>query len=171
MANIFFTSDTHFGHLNKRGTGIIDYCKRPFKDIIEMDNALIENWNRKVSMYDIVYHLGDFSFYNFSIAKLNGYIQFIKGNHDAKKWPDFAVVKFKGKKILLRHKPFEKYEDISYPQCDIIFCGHVHEKWLFKICKSLNNESKLMINVGVDMWNFEPVTFDEIMKNVRIRSM
>ena len=53
--NVFFTSDTHFGHKNllKIGKG------RPFDTIEEHDEALIENWNKVVKPNDLVYHLGD----------------------------------------------------------------------------------------------------------------
>ena len=37
---IYYTADQHFGHTN-----IIYLCNRPFKDITEMDDTLIENWN------------------------------------------------------------------------------------------------------------------------------
>lgn len=47
---IFFTSDLHFGHKN-----IIQYDQRPFSSVDEMDAALIERWNRKVSPEDLVY--------------------------------------------------------------------------------------------------------------------
>ncbi len=56
MSNIWFTSDTHFGHAN-----IIRFCDRPFKDIQEMNERLIANWNAVVRPGDSVYHMGDFS--------------------------------------------------------------------------------------------------------------
>lgn len=54
--NIFFTSDTHFGHNN-----IIKLSNRPFSSVEEMNEGLIERWNDVVGAEDIVYHLGDFS--------------------------------------------------------------------------------------------------------------
>ena len=53
----WFTSDTHFGHKN-----IIEYCKRPFSSVEQMNEMLIKKWNNKVKVDDIVFHLGDFSF-------------------------------------------------------------------------------------------------------------
>lgn len=54
-AKVFFTSDTHFTHAN-----IIRFCSRPFKNVEEMDETMIANWNRVVGENDIVFHLGDF---------------------------------------------------------------------------------------------------------------
>lgn len=79
--NIWFTSDTHFGHRN-----IIKFCNRPWNTVEEMDNALIENWNKVVKPEDIVFHLGDFAFatngrWKEIINSLNGHIYLIVGNH------------------------------------------------------------------------------------------
>src|SRR5574344_1354629 len=49
----FFTSDTHFNHAN-----IIRFCNRPFKDVNQMNEVLIENWNRVISQGETVFHLG-----------------------------------------------------------------------------------------------------------------
>jgi len=82
MTNVFFTSDTHYGHAN-----IIKYCKRPFADAHEMDEALIANHNEVVRHKDVVYHLGDFGFAKMDyiekiLSRLNGRIRLIQGNHD-----------------------------------------------------------------------------------------
>ncbi|MEM9701635.1 MAG: metallophosphoesterase, partial [Planctomycetota bacterium] len=79
---IFFTSDTHFGHAN-----VIKNCDRPFADVGEMDEALIANWNAVVGPKDVVYHLGDFAFRakrkpREYLARLNGTVHLVKGNHD-----------------------------------------------------------------------------------------
>lgn len=56
---IFFTSDLHLGHEN-----CIRLCNRPFSSIEEMDETLIENWNRKITGKDTVYILGDLIYRN-----------------------------------------------------------------------------------------------------------
>ena len=51
---IYFTADTHFGHCN-----VIRFCDRPFASAEEMDEAMIQNWNDRVTGNDTVYILGD----------------------------------------------------------------------------------------------------------------
>lgn len=48
-------ADTHFGHAK-----ILDYEARPWGNISDHDEALVENWNSVVSEGDTVWHLGDF---------------------------------------------------------------------------------------------------------------
>ena len=52
----FFTSDTHFNHAN-----IISFCNRPFKDVAQMNEAIIEKWNSVIGADDTVFHLGDYN--------------------------------------------------------------------------------------------------------------
>ena len=54
MAN-FYISDLHIGHEN-----ILRFDNRPFANVNEMNNKLIENWNARVRSDDTVYILGDF---------------------------------------------------------------------------------------------------------------
>jgi len=52
----FFTADLHLGHRN-----IIEYSGRPFRDVAEMDAALVDRWNETVGDDDEVVVLGDFA--------------------------------------------------------------------------------------------------------------
>ena len=44
----YYIADTHFGHKN-----VIEFDKRPFENIAEMDRALITNWNSRVTDNDM----------------------------------------------------------------------------------------------------------------------
>ncbi|QPY77346.1 metallophosphoesterase [Bacillus phage Anthos] len=81
--NIYVTSDTHFGHRN-----IIEYENRPFKDVEDMNEKLIENWNKVVKPHDLVVHVGDLFLCGAKKAeeiakRLNGRKILVKGNHDS----------------------------------------------------------------------------------------
>ena len=85
--NIFFTSDTHFSHANM--CTFFDYDGqrvRPFDNWKEVDELMIQNWNKLVSPNDKVYHLGDLAFNKQEadkiISRLNGKKCLIRGNHD-----------------------------------------------------------------------------------------
>ena len=84
--NVWFTSDYHFCHTN-----VIKYDGRPFKDVEEMNESLIENWNHYIDTNDIVFYLGDLSFDRSGkqtqeiVKRLNGKIHYILGNHDDEK--------------------------------------------------------------------------------------
>lgn len=82
MGNVWLIGDTHFFHKN-----IINYENRPFKSVEEMNEALITNWNNKVSKDDKVFVLGDFALCTKNkmfdiVSRLNGYKVLIMGNHD-----------------------------------------------------------------------------------------
>ena len=141
-----------------------------------MNDTIIKNHNKRVKKEDTVFFLGDFCFRNspggkdgegtlnkaeYYIKKLNGNFVFIKGNHDRNnslKTPiERVIIKYGGKKICMIHNPI--HADSNY---EINLCGHVHEKWLVRPL----GENSVMVNVGVDVWNFMPVTFEEINKGL-----
>lgn len=178
MSNTFFTSDTHFGHAR-----IIEYCDRPFANVKEMNEAMIDNWNSVVKPDDVVFHLGDFAFAdpeNF-LDRLNGRKRLVLGNHD-KSITGNTLKKFEwvkpyaevyindstlppttdrwGKKvadgrqhIVLMHYAMRVWNKSHHGSW--MLYGHSHG--------SLPDDpNALSIDVGVDSHNFRPVSYEEV---------
>lgn len=169
----YFCSDTHFSH--KR---IVELSRRPFPSLEAMEDAIVENWNSRVTSGDTVYHLGDFSFgpkdvQAKNVARLNGKITLVRGNHDgsAKRMKSMgfhAVVdeaeyvdELGGHQWYLAHKPWWQMRDgIIGPRRQL--CGHVHNDWR-RLTQIEGAEVVYdIINVGVDVWDFTPRTFQEL---------
>jgi len=170
--SIFFTSDLHLYH-NK----ILELEDRPFNSMEEMNEALIQNWNNKITNNDDIYILGDFSFGNKNetigiLNRLNGQKYLIKGNHDkiikneeiASKFvwvKDYYEIKKKqvGHRIILFHYPINSWNNKHYGS--LHFYGHVHS------CKHRDGlGEKNSYNVGVDVNNYEPVSLEEILSKI-----
>ena len=84
MAVIRYIADLHFGDEN-----IIAYDNRPFLSVSEMNEALIERWNRVVGKDDLTWILGDFCVGSAEdwagiLDRLNGRKALIVGNHDSR---------------------------------------------------------------------------------------
>lgn len=172
-AKVLFTSDTHFNHAN-----IIDFCSRPFKNVNEMNETLITNWNHVVGVDDIVFHLGDFCLggsaeWTNVLNRLNGKIYLIVGNHDMKNLRQSYYDRFEeivmqkhteiGKQnIYLNHCPFLCYGG-AYKNTWQLF-GHVHtsKNNTGKDASRLNMLFPTQYDVGVDNNNFTPVSFDQV---------
>jgi len=165
---IFFTADMHFGHAN-----IIKYCDRPFKNLETMDKALINNWNQRVKPGDTVYHLGDFTFRGgreggknaaqFYEDQLNGKVVHLMGNHDknnsVKNSIYEASIFFDNKAWKMVHDPQDHVFHFGATVPVVYLNGHVHTAWKYQI-----REDNLLINVGIDMWKFMPITMPELIK-------
>lgn len=89
--DIWFTSDTHFGHKNiVRGvTGWEDNTKtRNFNTVEEHNTCIVDRINSLVKYDDVLYHLGDWSFGGHENIKVFrdriccSEIHLILGNHD-----------------------------------------------------------------------------------------
>ena len=79
---VWFTSDLHFNHIH-----IIDYSHRPFKDLDEMNRAMINNYNEVVNHDDMVVFVGDVCMGSRVstlplMHHLHGYKVLVPGNHD-----------------------------------------------------------------------------------------
>ena len=99
----FLTGCTHFGH-----RGIIRLCQRPFSDVGEMDEALIDYWNETVRPTDTVVHHGDFGWNDGVdyLSRLNGKIILLQGNHDpAGLGQHYLSIKHNKRKWVMFHYP------------------------------------------------------------------
>lgn len=155
MTKIWFTADLHLGHKN-----IIGYSKRPFKNMKHMEEIILLNWNARVSENDIVFVIGDFSFYPTPstrkiISRLNGTIVWIKGNHDKIPIIQDLVIEYGGHMWHLAHKPEDCHLDYN-------LCGHVHNSWKVK-----TEDERIFVNVGVDQWDFKPISIQEILEVIK----
>ena len=167
---IYFISDTHFHHSN-----IIKYCNRPFKDINEMHETIISNWNSIITKDDIVYHLGDFCLSNDDEIKsifnrLNGNKILIRGNHARKSVKFYENIGFE----VLTHAPIvlDEYKsmlshvplpDVKIKDGNINLHGHIHNKKISDDYPKNYSENR-HINLSVDSTDFKPVSLGEINK-------
>lgn len=172
-SRVYFTSDTHFNHTN-----IISYCQRPFRNVDDMNERIIANWNEVVGEDDIVFHLGDFCLggaaeWNRLLDRLNGKIYLIMGNHDRKNIRQGFMGRFEhiamqmhievGKqRIYLNHYPFLCFEG-GYKDVWQLF-GHVHTRKSNTGIDAgrLQYLYPTQYDVGVDNNNFTPVSFGQV---------
>lgn len=184
---IYFSSDPHYFHKN-----IILYTGREYKDVEEMNRALIDNHNAIVKPEDTTYCLGDFSMTDKVVAdilkQLNGTHILIPGNHDKchpgnKKNKDKEAsireyISYGFKEVHLElmqdipgiglvkfnHLPYNDptHDDRRYDNFKpkpsgekYLFHGHVHTSW---------KRRGTMINLGVDQWDYKPVSIPQIIE-------
>ena len=171
----FFTSDQHLGHKN-----IIRLCNRPFGTLEEMDDFLVARWNAKVTNGDRVFVLGDLSFRaadpEAMLKRLKGRKTLILGNHDHS-WTgkvDLARY-FEGVHTMLETSDGERALTLChYPMMTFNHCmraymihGHIHGNTNADYWPYLQSHERIL-NASVEVNNYEPVTFDELVENNRI---
>ena len=168
----YYISDTHFGH--KKLIQMSPSLQRYGQSYDILERNIIEAWNNKVKLGDLVYHLGDFMFYKDLdnalrlIDALNGQIYFILGNHDdskifynnkllkkvAKVTREATKIKDGDNTIILHHYPMWDWQSMwrgSYH-----FYGHIHEENRYPRPKSYY--------VGMESIGIAPLSFEEIIK-------
>lgn len=167
MANVFFLADPHFGDDRIR-----KYENRPFPDTAAMDAALIQRWNDTVSPEDTVYVLGDFGADGYEkdmLARLNGRIFLVKGNHDTKSNADYRRFGFEEVYDhpiildgfwILSHDAL--YVNTNMPYANLF--GHVHNNPIFKDFSSQH------FCVCVERIDYTPIAFGTIKKHIAEQS-
>ena len=176
---IYYTADLHLGHEN-----VIRHCARPFSSAEEMDETLVRHWNARVHRNDTIYIVGDFFFRNRKPAEeyldaLKGKKHLIIGNHDLS-WmrkapsPDYWMKYFEsvspmssirdsGALVTLCHYPMLSWKHQSR---SFMIHGHIHANTDMDFWPCIKARDNLL-NAGVDVNGFTPVTFEELMENNR----
>jgi len=169
--NYWVISDRHHQHKNiltfKDDDG--NLIRPGFSSIEEMDEKLIENWNKEVTNpNDTVYDLGDVTFGNYEkycidiAPRLMGKKELILGNHDRIKGTrlmDFfervhAVWHYNEEfGIVMTHLPIEQH--LFRRNCTHNVHGHIHAKSL---------QCPLHANVCVERTGYKPINLEEISK-------
>lgn len=165
----FFIADTHFGH--KR---IIAYEKRPFATVEEMNQTMIENWNRVVGEEDRVFVLGDFSLLPLEETKeicqaLHGEKILVMGNHDTATAQEYLACGFAQASPyplileefwMLSHEPL--YVNTNMPYANLF--GHVHGNPAYA------DVSPQSFCVSAERIGYTPISFSAIKKAIEART-
>ena len=143
---------------------------RPFSSVKEMDETLIRNWNETVTDDDTIYVLGDISMkiQKYDLNVLKGRIHVILGNHDKRpnyfkqfthilSIQDRKYIDVEGQIIVLDHFPLHRWDRSHYGSWHLF--GHCHGRLTDGVGKSLD--------VGVDSWQYRPVSFVNIKAAMR----
>ena len=145
---IYFTSDLHFWHKNA-----IIYTNRPFETVEEMNEKLIEYWNKTVHANDEVYILGDVTMVRPGrateiISRLKGRKYLLMGNHDYfAREKQFEPAACGIEWVKMYHEPYNLH-------------GHLHSPVEYNLANRENGRRQF--DVGVDANDFKPVCIEEI---------
>ncbi len=181
-SNIFFTSDTHFSHAN-----IMKYCNRPWSNVEDMNETLINNWNKVVNKDSIIFHLGDFAWGNNwmpILNQLNGRKILILGNHDLKNKDSNALkngfeyvcqqlyINVEHRKVILNHCPLLCYGGTYRQDDDKVYqlFGHVHSGPYSSNgldVERLVNLFPTQYDVGVDNNDFTPISWHDVNEKIQ----
>lgn len=162
MSNLWFTADTHFGH-----QAMLRH--RPWPSVHEMDEALIKLWNLAVRPEDEVWHLGDFAWERPEsyFPRLNGTIHFVLGNHDNRKElnaltdvHDVRYLRLQKQRLFLSHYPHRAWRNSHHGSLHLF--GHTHGDFA---------PWGRSMDIGVDAQAFAPVAFDEVVAQLKDRSI
>ena len=181
MATRFFTSDWHLGMYD-----IMKYERRgtsyggPFKDVNDMASSFLHNTIDMTTEDDVIIHIGDLATFTSSCNDMCKPMEFVKkipatfinirGNHDinnkVKSVGDSMQIHL-GKRypnVVCGHYPSYDARAKNYiKEGWILLCGHVHSKW--KHCLDVTS-NVLNINVGVDVWKYNIVSEDVLVRYV-----
>ena len=177
MPNRWYISDTHFHHAN-----IIQYGNRPFRDVEQMHEALIEAWNSVVRPQDHVTHLGDVSILRGNkqnqekfiklIKQLNGHKRLALGNHDHFPIRTYLEVFEKiyatwrsDEGIIFSHIPIHPR---SMGRAIANVHGHIHQNPDYEpVVNTFTGKIQPYINVCVEALDYIPIHIEDLKVSIK----
>ena len=123
-SKMYLTSGLRFGQADA-----IERYRRPYKNVEEMDEAMIKNWNEIINDEDLAFVIGDFSMADEDrtkeiISRLKGVKSIIMGDTDrwGTKWwvqngfqgASMNPLRFDQLKVVLSYKPMLSCEDLNF---------------------------------------------------------
>lgn len=182
-----YWSDPHFNHYN-----VINYSRRPFQTLEEMNRELIRRYNQIVRPSDTCLWVGDCFFGPAEAAaeimsQLNGRKALVRGNHDgpasrmAKLGFDLVVdrmtLNLAGHLVRVSHRPYAGMKSLeprdtskTTDQDDtaVIWQRNGSKELLIHgHTHSTRRREGMAIHVGVDAWDYAPATHEEIVALIR----
>lgn len=180
MPDKWFMSDPHMCHENilrfKDSSGNLIRGSK-FSSVEEMNETIIENWNKLVKPQDKAYILGDVfvgvkeaSVAVELISRLNGHLALYLGNHDHIDQPAYRKFryielwsggKFHKGNFVCSHIPLRP-DQMRNGEYNVH--GHIHQNLV------LDKERKVdkhYVNVCVEHTDYSPVHYDEILQRIK----
>ena len=171
---VYCIADPHFGHEK-----VLRLCNRPFETIEQMNETLIYNWNRRVTGSDNIYIVGDMFFRcedpESILMRLHGKKHLLVGNHDSSWMGKIKLEKyFKSVELMaitstgthavtLCHYPLLSWK---HARTSYMIHGHIHANTDMDFWPLLLARENVL-NAGVDLNGFQPVTLEELIENNR----
>ena len=175
MSKIYLTSDLHLGHDRE-----FIWKVRGFNSIQQMNEYIVEIWNRTVDDNDDIYILGDVMLGSpdniHYVERLRGRIHIVLGNHDTARREELYLnlpnvvevaevgiqLKYKKHHFVLTHYPMMtgNLEKESLKQMSLNLYGHTHQ------ASNFYNDMPFMYHVGVDSHNCTPILLDDIIEEI-----
>lgn len=170
----------HFGQ-----NGLLHFNQRPFPNAQEMDEVLIQNWNKVVPTDGLVFVLGDIGENTDDriihiFRTLNGQKILIKGNHDTYYKQEILQTIFtqihnlheiqiadphthQYQKIVLCHYPMFDWNNFFEGSWQLF--GHLHTRNITEFKTLKTKLFAQQYDVGVDANNFTPLSYTQV-KNI-----